>query len=324
MVFDSAFIPFIVISMTKHVERLRREVEVLLVTATASEKDALLARMSPLRGEAGVLKGALGPATYYIGQLGTHAVALTRCRAGSVGAGASKDAVADGCKIWQPRAVIMVGIAFGADPDKQKVGDVLVSTQIISYAERRQGEKSVFRGPRPESSRVLIDRFQNVDRWTFARPDGSLCAVRPGPVLSGETLVDDLAFKAELVAAFPDAVGGEMEGRGLYAAAQEVGVPWILVKAISDWADGKKSKQDQPFAAAAAVDLVRAVLSDPGALEGLPDGERQDESRSTRGQGQGRTPAIRGSRGAIVAGRDINAGILITGNSDSVGRRTRR
>jgi nucleoside phosphorylase len=32
-----------------------------------------------------------------------------------------------------------------------------------------------------------------------------------------------------------------MEGIGLYAAAQNAKVDWILVKAICDWADGNKS-----------------------------------------------------------------------------------
>ena len=74
-----------------------------------------------------------------------------------------------------------------------------------------------------------------------------------GPILPGEKLVDDAAFKAALLHDHPQAIGGHMEGVGLAAAAVRNGVPWILVKAICDWGDGKKDAKHQPLAAAAAV-----------------------------------------------------------------------
>jgi hypothetical protein len=44
-----------------------------------------------------------------------------------------------------------------------------------------------------------------------------------------------------------------------------------FVKAICDWGDGEKHKQHQGFAAAAAVNLIKKVLSQPGVLSGLSD-----------------------------------------------------
>jgi hypothetical protein len=56
---------------------------------------------------------------------------------------------------------------------------------------------------------------------------------------------------------------------GLCAAAIRDSVPCILVKAICDWADGKKNKKHQPLAAAAALSLVHHVLSQADVLNGL-------------------------------------------------------
>lgn len=92
------------------------------------------------------------------------------------------------------------------------------------------------------------------------RPDGSMCKLIIGPILSGEKLVDDPTFKAMLFRNFPAAVGGEMEGAGLCAASGRVGTAWILIKSICDWGDGKKHKQHQALAAAAAASLVHFVL----------------------------------------------------------------
>ncbi len=173
-------------------------------------------------------------------------------------------------------AVIMVGIAFGRDAKKQGAGDVLVATEIVSYEQQRVGKEVVHRATIPPSDPTLLNRFENALAWSFRRPDGSECVCRPGPILSGEKLIDDVQFKAALFAAFPQAIGGEMEGAGLCAAAIR-GVPWILVKAVCDWADGNKNKEHQPLAAASAASLVQYVLAKPTVLNGL---EKQVNRRS--------------------------------------------
>ena len=97
--------------------------------------------------------------------------------------------------------------------------------------------------------------------WRFERPDKTRCRMIVGPVLSGEKLIDDPDFKRDLLKRYPSAVGGDMEGAGLYAAAARGGTAWILVKGICDWADGRKTSKHQPLAAAAATSLVLRVLS---------------------------------------------------------------
>jgi hypothetical protein len=158
----------------------RGEIDLLLVTATRTEKNAVLRRMLPITSRKSILRGASGTSTYYIGRLGEHSVAMTMCRMGSIGTGASKDAVREGIKFWKPRAVIMIGIAFGHDPAKQAIADVLVCSQIISYAEQRIGNRTDFRGPIAEASPLLLDRFRNADHWSFPRPDGTSCQAHEG------------------------------------------------------------------------------------------------------------------------------------------------
>jgi nucleoside phosphorylase len=102
--------------------------------------------------------------------------------------------------------------------------------------------------------------FEQAYEWEFNRPDGSACKLIPGPILSGDKLVDNPEFKADLFRRFPHAKGGEMEGVGFCAAANSLQKPWVLIKAICDWADGKKSDNYQPLAAAAAASLVHHVL----------------------------------------------------------------
>jgi nucleoside phosphorylase len=249
---------------------LAEKIDIVLMTATDPELEAVLGRLEPYPRRGAVLKGFVEQETYYLGRLGSCLAAVTKCRMGSLDSGAATLATQHAQRVWRPKAVVMVGIALGKDPVKQKIADVLVASQVISYEPQRVGEEQVVpRGPITPASTTLLNRFENVPHWFFCRPDGSKCERHVGPLLSGEKLVDDPAFKAELFRRYPQAIGGEMEGVGLAAAAVRHGVPWILVKAICDWADGKKHKKHQALAAAAAVSLVHHVLSQADVLHGL-------------------------------------------------------
>jgi nucleoside phosphorylase len=88
-------------------------------------------------------------------------------------------------------------------------------------------------------------------------------------MLSSEKLVDNPEFKAKQFERYPNAIGGEMEGAGVAAAADRKRCEWIVVKSICDWGDGAKTKHHQELAAACSVSLVEHVLNQPGALDAL-------------------------------------------------------
>jgi len=183
---------------------------------------------------------------------------------GAVGLGASQQAVHKGIEALSPDAVILVGIAFGVDSSKQSIGDVLVARRLMLYEPQRVGTgkakaRMTPRGARADASPWLVDRCQNASlHW-----DNTNCKVWSGLVLSGEKLVDNLAFRGQLLKLEPEAIGGEMEGAGLYTACQDAKVDWILVKAISDWADGHKDagrEEQQQRAAHNAASFILHML----------------------------------------------------------------
>ena len=139
---------------------------------------------------------------------------------------------------------------------------MLVASEIIDYEVQRIGEKiNINRGERLLTNRALLDLFEKAQDWKFERPDHTVSKIIPGAILSGEKLIDNPNFKADLLRQFPNAKGGEMEGIGLGSAANSRKIPWILVKGICDWADGQKNDKNQPLAATAAAHLVHHVLS---------------------------------------------------------------
>lgn len=52
---------------------------------------------------------------------------------------------------------------------------------------------------------------------------------------------------------------------GLVTAAHDLDIEWIVIKGVSDFADGKKSDTEswRPFASLMAASLVADILSDP-------------------------------------------------------------
>jgi nucleoside phosphorylase/GNAT superfamily N-acetyltransferase len=248
--------------------------DVLLVTTARIELDTVLQRTEPRHGSALVLSGSKGQITYWFGRLGEHRVAVVRCTPGAKGRDAAALTVSQAIRDSDPLAVIAVGIAFGGYTDQLKMCDVLISDQVIPYEMKRSGAREQYRGPVPEAGPVLLSRFANVVGWDHRRPDGRACMVKVGPLLSGETLLDNLDEKVRLFSEHPSAIGGEMEAAGIYAAADrhEAQKEWIVVKSVCDWADGtKKARGDsyQPSAAEAAMSLVKHVLLLPDVLVDL-------------------------------------------------------
>ncbi|KAB2911319.1 MAG: hypothetical protein F9K30_21800, partial [Dechloromonas sp.] len=240
-----------------------------LVVATSVELTAALRLFKPAADLRQVWQVAHGNETYYLGRFGAFQTVLTLCTMGSQGASGSTLASEALIQTWNPAAIVLAGIAFGIDPKKHLAGDVLVAQGLIPYESQRHGKKILFRSPSPPSSDALLNRFRNAPQWDFKRPDGTKCNVHIGHMLSGEKLIDNRQAKQRLVECFPVAIGGEMEGAGLWAAATRHRKDWLVVKAVCDWAE-RKDDHYQPLAAAAAFSLCEHVFRNCHALDGIP------------------------------------------------------
>lgn len=235
--------------------------DVLLVTAAEVETRAVLTLCQQESGRR-FERYPIGEATYYdLHTLGGSRTFLVQTEQGTGGPGGSILTVTDGIQQLSPSAVLLVGIAFGMRPEKQRMGDILISHQLLGYELQRIGQNQSgepivrSRGDRPQASpRLLSLARSGIQDWQ-APPH-----VHVGLLLSGEKLVDNYDFRQQLHQMEPEAIGGEMEGAGLYAAAQRKKTDWLVIKAICDWADGNKGYQKQQRQDVAAENAARFVL----------------------------------------------------------------
>ncbi|HZO72790.1 MAG TPA: hypothetical protein VFB60_11360 [Ktedonobacteraceae bacterium] len=235
----------------------------LLVSVTDVEVRAVLG-MVP-----GALPAVIGNRTYYdLGMVGDTRTYLVQ--ATGMGPSGVRSCIEDGIRVLAPCALILVGIAFGLQPERQQIGDLLLSRQVQDYDPQRwgigPGQEVVIhsRGNRVAASEWLLDRFTaGKHQWS------GTAQVQTGLLLSGSLLVDHPEARDRLRHLAPEAIGGEMEAATLCDVAQRYHVNWIVVKAISDRADGNKQQHEQEYqrlAAENAVQFVFHVISQPSFL----------------------------------------------------------
>lgn len=186
---------------------------------------------------------------------------------GSAGSAASTLVVADAIREIKPIVVAMVGVAFGLVEDDQQIGTILIPDEVVGYEAGRIGtdgggtELRIDRSPHYNLDPAIHGRLRDL-------ADAQGEDIQFGIILSGEKLVDNKAFRDSLLEIEPEAIGGEMEAAGVCAAAERARVPWVIVKAICDFADGNKSTEkefNQKMAADNATEFLRRAI-EAGAL----------------------------------------------------------
>jgi len=230
----------------------------LVVVATDVEEDALKDSLRWRYGRSPDTALRVRTVSRGMGGFRRGKVSYVRCRMGGHSLRGASDVVRDAIDELDPREVIMVGIAFGVNESRQPIGTVLISTKVIDYRSERAGTsncgslKLTSRADPGDADGFLVEAFRALGEQ---RPERT----QSGPLLSDHVLVDNRDFRDELVRRFPQAIGGEMEGYGVFTAARGRNRPWVLVKAVCDWGDGKKAVdkgERQRAAARAAVERL--------------------------------------------------------------------
>lgn len=196
---------------------------------------------------------------FFKGLLGGCPVVVVRSGIGKVNAGICTQILAD---VYEVKAVINTGIA-GSLQAQIDIGDIVLSTDTLQH----DVEAEAFGYPAGQIPRM--------DTLAF-RADGRLlqCAeeccgkVNPdiktfrGRVLSGDQFIADGEKKSWLVKTF-NGCCTEMEGAAVGQAAYLNGIPFLVVRAISDKADGSASMDYPEFEAKAishTVALMKAMV----------------------------------------------------------------
>ena len=118
---------------------MTNKADVLIVTVTEVESRALMKVFREATGR-DPKPEPIGDRIYLdLGEVNGGRVFMALSKMGSGGLGGSQEGVRKGIEALSPSAVIMVGIAFGINEQRQALGDVLVSERLMLYDLQRVG-----------------------------------------------------------------------------------------------------------------------------------------------------------------------------------------
>ena len=281
----------------------------LFITANKHEREAFETKF--IRQEERYVLGK----TYYLGQFGLYPAAYIHVEEQGSTSPASVLLVSQLVNVLSPVAVVMVGIAFGADRERQKIGDVLVSDKILPYDSQKILEyKTEYKEVPKEVGFQLLNAFREYKEWIYYLPDSKQSAVYTGSILTGSRLINSYEYRTQLLNDFADfkPIGGEMEAQGIYSMCKTYGIAeWIIVKGICDWGYKKNipnKDEDQRIAANAAVDYCFHVFSRKGVFESLIESNRKTVS-STSSVGAPSSINITTIEGDGYTGSAVNKGM---------------
>ena len=193
-------------------------IDILLLTAKQCE---LLSCIDCLSDVFKSNKDGLG--FVYFGKIGNGdeklKIAVIQCNVGSGTPQGSTIVVPVAVRELRPKAVICVGYCAGLKETKVKFGDVIISSKLATYAPIKITEnKTIHRGVQVPASPRLSELLRSAAlgwKAPLKNPNELDVEVHPdGLLLSGPEVVSSDKRRAELIDAFPDAIGLEMEGEG--------------------------------------------------------------------------------------------------------------
>ena len=192
---------------------------------------------------------------FFEGELKGRPVVVVKSGIGKVNAAVCTQILIDD---FQVEAVINTGIAGSLNPEIN-IGDIVISTDVVhhdmdavnfGYELGQIPQMDVFSF---QADRKLIEQAEEV----CARVNPEIRSFQ-GRIISGDQFVADKQMKERIVNTF-HGLCTEMEGAAIAQASYLNGIPFVILRAISDKADDSASMDYPTFERKAAEHCVNLV-----------------------------------------------------------------
>lgn len=194
---------------------------------------------------------------FYEGIIAGKKVVVVRSGIGKVNAGICAQILAD---VFSVDAIINTGIA-GSLNKNINIGDIVLSTDVVQHDMDATGF-GYRKGQIPQMPVFFFNADDNLRRLAaeVCREVNPDIQVFEGRIASGDQFVCDQDVKNQIVSEF-SAYATEMEGAAIGQAAYLNEIPFLVVRAISDKADGSAQMDYSEFEKAAVDHSVRLTLN---------------------------------------------------------------
>ncbi|HDH6682493.1 TPA: 5'-methylthioadenosine/S-adenosylhomocysteine nucleosidase [Staphylococcus aureus] len=190
---------------------------------------------------------------FYTGILKDREVVITQSGIGKVNAAISTTLLINKFK---PDFIINTGSA-GALDESLNVGDVLISDDV-KYHDADATAFGYEYGQIPQmpvafqSSKPLIEKVSQVVQQ-------QQLTAKVGLIVSGDSFIGSVEQRQKIKKAFPNAMAVEMEATAIAQTCYQFNVPFVVVRAVSDLANGEAEISFEAFLEKAAVSSSQTV-----------------------------------------------------------------
>ena len=204
----------------------------------------------------------------YLGMIKPHPVGLLTCGHGKD----CEDTIKRAVPLFpNAKYLVAAGVCCAFDDKDCKLGDVLISNQIIDLGNYRIGDVIQSSGDHTTMNEQIKGIFcfdtTRVKKFEVTE-EGRNAKYFVGRIVSAPNLIDDSGMKMKFryCVKYDKVYGGEMEG-GELLRLQKDGIEMpngekkfiqvIVIKSVTDFADGKKTKEWQFIGAQTAFNYVK-------------------------------------------------------------------
>ncbi|MCD2255296.1 5'-methylthioadenosine/adenosylhomocysteine nucleosidase [Agrilactobacillus fermenti] len=199
-----------------------------------------------------IIKGGV---TLYFGEIGTHEIVLCESGIGKVQAAITATLLLEAMPL---DALINTGSAGGIGAGLQ-IGETVVSTGV-AYTDVDVTGFGYLPGQLPDQPQIFPADSVLADKIVQAAKAKQLPVTR-GLIVSGDQFVNSSDRIQEILKQYPKALANEMEGAAVGQVATQFGVPFVIIRALSDVADEAAATNFDDFIIQAGRQSAEILLS---------------------------------------------------------------
>ncbi len=224
-----------------------------IIGAMDVEVSLLHQAMTDSDSSAQPLVTALAGMEFWEGSIGSAPCVVVRSGVGMVNAAACAQLL---ISRFDVQAVVNTGVAGSLDA-AMDIGDMVVATDAVNWA-MDVCNLGYEPGQTPGMPQTFLADAILSEELAQAASSSTKAAVHRGRIASADRFVRDAAEKERIARVF-GAVGCEMEGAAIAQVCSVNQIPWAIIRAISDKADGSDAVDYPVFEEQAARDCAAVV-----------------------------------------------------------------
>lgn len=199
---------------------------------------------------------------YYKGTLYGDKIIVVQCGIGKVNAGICTQTL---ISKYHVKCIINTGVAGALSKDLD-IGDIVISTKVLQHdfdvspIGYKRGEIPYTGVVEFPADRGLIDKLQDAITTSVVG-----ASVREGVICTGDQFIDTMEKKQQILEYFSDGICCEMEGGAIAQVCYLNGVPFVILRCISDNTRGDAPADYEKFKEMAAernIAVLEQLLKD--------------------------------------------------------------